>query len=443
MTQYHQSKFDREVRGRIRKFWAGLLCLFFLSTFPAYAKIELPLNDPSLRKMPVAIPDFVGPASGPLTGSELATILKNDLYLTGLFAILEPSSIPPNSSTGEPDFDAWSQIGAQALILGTFHVTDRQLVMEIRLYDVGLKRMELGKRFTGDLQDHRQMVHRFGDRVLDALTGVPGCFATRIAFVADTPPKEIFAMDFDGHGAQQITHTNTINLSPEWSRDGRSLLFTSYLRRNPDLWHVDFSNPTPRVVSARAGINASARYSPDGNIIALSLSTEGIPKVFLLTTYGNIIKRLTNGRGNDISPTWSPDGSQIAYVSDHAGTPQIYIAPVNQGEPRRLTFESNYNTDPDWSPRGDLVAFTARVEGRFQVCTVRTDGTDFRVLTGQGANEDPAWSPDGRMIAFTSNRNGAKRIYIMNASGGNQVPVSPIPGKFPAWSGSAGSGAGR
>jgi len=154
----------------------------------------------------------------------------------------------------------------------------------------------------------------------------------------------------------------------------------------------------------------------------------------MISTQGQIIKRLTAGRGNDISPTWSPDGSTIAYVSDQAGSPQIYTVPVSGGQPRRLTFQSNYNTDPDWSPLGDLLAFSARIDGRFQVCTIRTDGTDFRVLTDKGSNQDPAWSPDGRMMAFSSNRDGKTLIYIMDAKGQIQVPVSSLTGKGPAWS---------
>ena len=82
-------------------------------------------------------------------------------------------------------------------------------------------------------------------------------------------------------------------------------------------------------MSHRKGLNASGRFSPDGNMIALSLSVKSIPKIFIITTEGNIIKQLTNGLGNDISPSWSPDGAYIAYVSDQAGSPQIYVVPVN------------------------------------------------------------------------------------------------------------------
>jgi len=384
--------------------------------------------------MPIAVPDFVSQGPAPLNGRDLARIIKNDLRLTGLFHIVDDSPANTQNLPDQLDFEGWSQTGAQALILGSFQVTGDELLLEARLYDTALKKLELGKRFSGRINDHRIMVHKFGDRVMERLTNVPGCFTTQIAFVGDGQSREIFLMDFDGQAMRQVTRTGTINLSPEWSPDGRGLIFTSYLNRKPDLWSLDLATLRPYTVSARPGLNASGRYSPDGKIIALSMSFNGTPKIFTITPQGHIIKMLTSGRGNDISPTWAPDGSAIAYVSDHAGTPQIYIMPANGGEPRRLTLQGNYNTDPKWSPQGDSLAFTARVEGRFQICTIRTNGTDLRVLTKTGSNQEPAWSPDGRMIAFQSNRDGKKVIYVMDSRGETQIPVSPVTGKAPAWS---------
>jgi TolB protein len=400
----------------------------------AHSKIEIPLDDPNLARLPVAIPDFVSDEPGQVSGRELAQIIRNDLFLTGLFHILDTPPLRAGPINGQPNFQGWTHMGAQALILGKFRVKGDRLTIEVRLYDTALQRLELGKRYSGKLRDHRRMVHKFGDRVMERLTGILGCFSTSIAFVGASKPKELFVMDFDGYNLRRITQTGSINMSPDWAPDGRSLLFTSYLRSNPDLWSIDLATLSQSPISTRRGINASARYAPDGTKIALSLSAKGIPKIFVINPQGIIIKRLTNGRGNDISPTWSPDSSTIAYVSDQAGSPQIYMMPVSGGRPRRLTFESNYNTDPDWSPRGDLIAFTARIEGRFQVCTIRTDGSDFRVLTREGSNQTPAWSPDGRMIAFSSNRDGVYRIYIMDAEGGIQVPISARSGKAPAWS---------
>ena len=412
----------------------GFLLFLVLGAFPCEGKLVIDVENPNLAKMPISIQDFVADGASPLNGSDLAAILKNDLYVTGLFQIVEVHAPVTPNSTSEPDFEVWSRQGIQALILGNFHVRGDELVLEARLYDVPLRKLELGKRFTGQIGDHRRMIHRFGDLVMERLTSVPGCFSTRIAFVGDSQSREVYSMDFDGYGLKQMTRNGTINLSPEWSPDGRSIIFTSYLNKNPDLWLMDLTTQRLFPLSTRTGINASGRYSPDGSLIGLSMSFEGIPKIYIISTQGQIIKRLTAGRGNDISPTWSPDGSTIAYVSDQAGSPQIYTVPVSGGQPRRLTFQSNYNTDPDWSPRGDLLAFSARIDGRFQVCTIRTDGTDFRVLTDKGSNQDPAWSPDGRMMAFSSNRDGKTLIYIMDAKGQIQVPVSSLTGKGPAWS---------
>jgi TolB protein len=402
----------------------------------SHAALYIDVNSPHLSRMPIAIPDFVPGTPGvAIHGRELAEILRNDLYMTGLFQIVEEGPNIPTGPADEPDYDAWAAAGAQAVVLGSFDVRGDELVIEARLYEVALKKLDFGKRFSGSPKEHRRMVHRFGDRIMENLTGTPGCFSTRIAFVGAERLKEVFVMDFDGHGIQQVTRNGSINLSPAWSPDLRKLLFTSYVKGNPDLWALDLVSGKITGVSNRRGLNASACYSPDGNAIAIALSANGNSDIFILSPQGQILKRLTHSGGSDISPSWSPDGSSLVYVSDRAGAPQIYRMPANGGESVRLTFESNYNTDPDWSPRGDRLAFTARIEGRFQICTMGVDGSDIRVLTSEGSNTSPVWSPDGRMIAFTSDRDGFRRIYVMDESGQIQVPVSPVPGKSPAWSG--------
>ena len=419
--------------GRVAFHWLLIMALCALAG-TVQAEITLDVNNPNIGRLPLAIPDFASGEPGGLNAKVLADVLRNDLYLSGLFDIV-PGASPDNTSSLErPDFGRWESDGAQLLILARFEVRGNQLVLEARLYNVATRRMEIGKRYSGSPADHRLMIHRFGERVLEHLTGIPGCFSSRITFVGASGAKELFSMDFDGRNLGQLTRTRSICLSPDWSPDGRTILFTGYLKGKPDLWSLDLAGGAQHLVSGRPGLNASGRYSPRGDRIAVSLTFKGIPKIFIISPQGNIIKRLTSGRGNDISPTWSPDGTMIAYVSDHSGTPQIYSISVQGGPARRLTFETNYNTDPDWSPRGDMLAFTGRDNGRFQVCTIRTDGTDFKVLTNQGSNQEPAWSPDGRMIAFSSNRRGRREIYVMDARGEVQVPVSPIPGKAPAWS---------
>lgn len=307
-------------------FLAWVLAMSFpFSHSGAQDKLILDLDKPALTKMPIAVPDFVSQNDSSISGKELANIIRNDLQLTGLFQIVDSTLKLTN---GEPNLDSWSETGAQALIVGQYHTQGNEITIDLRLYDLGLKQMEIGKKYSGQLQDHRRIVHLFGNRVMEKLAGSPGCFTSKIAFVNESAPKEIYMMDYDGFNVQQMTQNKSLVMSPEWTPDGKGILFTSYLNQNPDLWLLDLTTFRQFPVSARAGINASGRFSPDGQQIALSLSFNGIPKLFIINPQGNITNRLTEGRGNDISPTWSPDAMNIAYVSDQAGSPQIYVAPV-------------------------------------------------------------------------------------------------------------------
>ncbi len=61
---------------------------------------------------------------------------------------------------------------------------------------------------------------------------------------------------------------------------------------------------------------------------------------------------------------------------------------------------------------------TITAEGRFEIYTMRADGSDARRLTNNAAfDAGPTFSPDGRRIAFVSHRDGNYEIYLMNAEG--------------------------
>jgi TolB protein len=425
----------------------GVTLGIFTSLTSLHAQVKGLIVGPGAERYPIAVSPLKNLGSGDdvrkLSEGIAGTIVR-DLNLSGWFKVLDRSAYIEKPQTtgitlGSFDFKDWSVIGAEGLVKGGFTLQGEELTAELRLFDVYQGKQILGKRYTGSAKDFRRIAHRFADDIIFQFTGVQGVFNTRIAYVSTGGGrfKEIYISHLDGSERLQVTNNRTINLSPSWSPDGRSILYTSYKDGNPSLYLFDLFAGKDSKFSSRGGLNLGGKWSPNGKFVAVALERQGNTDIYLLDSSGSLVRRLTDYPGIDVSPTWSPDGQSLAFVSDRSGTPQIYIMEVDGGKTRRLTFSGSYNTSPDWSPKGDKIAYTSRVAGRFHIFTVAVQGGEPQDLTPDaGNNEDPSWSPDGRYIAFSSNRRGPYNIYIMQGNGENQQRLTASGGddKNPAWS---------
>ncbi len=374
----------------------------------------------------------------------LADTMIHDLDFSGWFKVLDRSAYienPQNSgiTLGSFDFKNWSTIGAEGLVKGGFSVQGDEVTVELRLFDVYQNKERVGKRYVGKVKDYRRIAHKFVDEIINQFTGVPGIFNTRIAYVSTSGGrfKEIYVSHLDGSEKFQVTNNHTINLSPSWTSDGRSILYSSFKDRGQTLFLFELYSGREVKFSPRAGHYIGGKVSPDGQTVAATLEIAGNSNLYLLDRSGNVIRRLTNDRGIEVSPSWSPDGRQLVFVADRSGSPQLYIMDVANGNTRRLTYTGSYNTSPEWSPRGDKIVYTGRVGNRFAIFTIDVNGGEPRKLTSEASDsEDPTWSPDGRFIAFSSNRAGKYQLYMMQASGENQRRLTGSGGDDtkPSWS---------
>jgi TolB protein len=374
----------------------------------------------------------------------IADTIVYDLDLSGWFKVLDRAAYIENPqksgvALGSFDFKDWSTIGAEGLVKGGFTVQGDEVTVELRLFDVFQNKERVGKRYVGRVKDYRRIAHKFADEIINQFTGVPGIFNTRIAYVSTSGGrfKEIHIAHLDGSEKFQLTNNRTINLSPSWTADGKSVLYTSYKDRNSSLYLFELYNGKEAKIAPRNGRYLGGKASPDGQFIAATVETGGNSNIILLDRNGNLIRSLTESPGIEVSPAWSPDSRQLVFVSDRSGSPQVYILDVASSKSRRLTYSGNYNTSPEWSPRGDRIAYTGRVGNRFAIFTIGVDGGEPRKLTAESADsEDPTWSPDGRFIAFSSNRAGKYHLYVMQANGENQRRLTGSGGDDtkPSWS---------
>ncbi len=376
----------------------------------------------------VGFPSFrVGP-KGVEVGSQASGILTSDLKNAGVFDVIEPTFLPFDATQvglGQEKgiLPALKSLKVQALVVGKLSSRGEELLLEGQLFEVAKGEMLSGKRYVGNLNSLRTMVHRLADEIVFRLTGEKGIATSRIAYVSSRDgAKEIYVMDYDGHSPVLITGNRSINLSPRWSPDAREIAYTSYRDHNPDLFVVHLESGRRRKLSSSPGLNIAPGWSPDGQRVAFSMSSGQGTNLFLSRADGTGLQPLTMGSNINVSPSFSPNGRQIAFNSDRGGSPQIYVMDVEGTNVRRLTFGvGDYSVSPRWSPRGDKIAFVGRLRGAFDIFLITPDGTGVVQLTSNsGNNEEPSWSRDGRHIVFTSTRNGRRDLYIMSADGTNQ-----------------------
>ena len=416
-----------------------ILTLIPVTLFAQQGYLEV--TAPGNRQLQLAVA-----APAPLSGGpradvarELAECLQFDMTLAGPFTVMPLTEAQGEGGIrpGEFSLAPWKAAGADLVIKTGYTVNGKSLTVEFRLYDVLRGKEVTAKRLSGSDRDLRKIAHTFSNEIMRAITGEAGPFTGKVAFVSTvTGNKELYLMDYDGHNVQRLTGNGSINLNPDFSPSGRELVYTSYKKRNPDLYRRELFTGAEARISHSAGINATAAWAPDGNRIALARSVSGISQIYLIDKNGKQLARLTSSGAIDISPAWSPDGSKIAFVSDRYGKPQIFIMNADGTGVHRLTYSGGYNVSPRWSPKGDRIAYCRRQGNGFQIYTISPDGTGDTALTTAGSNEHPRWSPDGRYIVFSSNRAGGDAIYVMRADGTGQVRVSQ--GKradsHPVWS---------
>ncbi len=386
--------------------------------------VLIDVNNPKRTLYPIAIP--VGANSDLASSRKVVEIASFDLNVSGWFKVLDPRSFLADLEKERMDIvpQKWKDVGAFGVVKHRVIVTGNKVELSFRLFEVEKgNRPVLSRDYKGTEKDLRQMVHKWCNEVVAYYTGEKGFFGSKIAFVTKRRGKKntVMAMDFDGHGTYSLTRVRSINILPAWSPSGGKVAFTSYMRRNPDLYIVGAGGGRPKRISKHYGMNTGAAWSPDGSRIALTLSKDGNPEIYVISaSTGRILKRLTNNRAIDTSPAWSPNGKEIAFVSDRNGGPQIFVMNSSGGNQRQVSFNGNYNTTPDWAPRKDarLLAYTTRDEGHFDIVTLDLNtGLMARITQNEGNNEEPSFSPNGRAIAFASSRKGGAGIYIANADG--------------------------
>lgn len=256
--------------------------------------------------------------------------------------------------------------------------------------------------------------------------GLRGYFAGRLAFVTRTTGKtEICVSDLFMGEMKRLTSDGALSLSPRWSPDGARLIYTSYYKSGfPDIFLLDPNTGRKDTFVSVKGTNTGARFSPSGQQVAMVLSGEGTPEIYVSNAQGRGIVRKTRSDAAKSSPCWSPDGSRLVFTMQPG--PQLYVLPVVGGAPRRLASGFSYMAEPDWSrTEPNKIACTVGLGRQFQIAVVDASSGQAQVASKAAFDGiEPSWLEDGRHLVYTARDRRSSVLCILDTKTGKSTPIS-------------------
>jgi len=421
-------------------FSISLLLLILLLLYPQQ-EVVLSIKE-GMPKIPVAIPKFIIHNSSPKTSAVaegLHQILLSDLEYTRVFQPLPKSyynyirPINPRKIF----FKDWESIQAKILFVGEISANEGEnILFEGKIYDVKGGRFIFGKRYQAETTLLRLVAHKMADEIMK-IFGEKTIFTSKIVFISNRDGNdELYMMDYDGHNQTRLTFNKVIDYMPAWSAEGKEIAYTSYRKNRASLYILNpYEGKITEILSK--GTNFAPAFSPDGKKLAFcSTVDKGNSEIYVATSEGKKIKRLTFNKAIDTAPSWSPTSREIAFTSDRGGTPQIYIMDAEGSNVRRISFGGSYHDAPSWSPAGDRIAYVSRVDQIHDLYVINLRTKQIIKLTESNArNESPCWSPDGRHLVFSSNLTGTIQICTIDYNGANTRRLTSMgENKLPDWS---------
>jgi TolB protein len=406
--------------------------LLLCAAVPAFAALNIEITGAGEHQIPIAIVPLAGEEKLP---QSISSIVSADLVRSGLFRLVDPGGKTPHE-TQDVAYAAWQ--GTDAIVIGSVEeqINDR-VTVKFRLLDVVKQTELIGQAVSGSRSQLRAIAHRVSDMIFEKLTGDPGVFSTRIAYINKRGKNyRLVVADSDGYGEQTVLSVNQPLMSPAWTPDGSHLAYVSFEQGHAVVFVQSLLTNQRKLVAGFRGTNSSPAWSPDGKQLAVVLTRDGSSQIYLVRPDGSELQRISFSGAIDTEPNFSPDGQYLLFTSDRGGSPQIYGMPADgSGKAVRLTFGSGNNFSPRYSPDGKSFVFAHLENGNFYIATQDFGTSQMQLLTNGGWERKPSYAPNGKIILYATEAQGRGILATTSSDGRVKQRMFPQEGDIrePMW----------
>ncbi len=234
----------------------------------------------------------------------------------------------------------------------------------------------------------------------------------QLAYVPDTGyaaqvEATLEVIDLDDGNRRVVRHFDTKIEAPNWSRDGKDLIYNSGGR----IWRIPVEGGEPAEIDTGRHIdnNNDHGLSPDGSQLVISdqIEADNLSRIHLVALDGSAPVRtvVDDPAARSYWHGWSPDGATLAYVRVGLdGSYDIWAKKIAGGDRYPLIVSPGIDDGPEYSPDGRYLYFNSTRSGAMALWRANADGSDPVQLTFDPARRDwfPHLSPDGRSIVYVS-----------------------------------------